>query len=110
MNKRKIESLRRVAKMEVAKPEVAKMEVAKPEIANVSRMASSGPAADADRVKGVLERFYAARLASKDFERSMFGTPQKLALTALDEAVDATKVWEKEVDKATAKIMEEIWK
>ena len=105
MNKRKIESLRRVAKMEVAKPEVAKMEVAKPGIANVSRMA-----ADADRVKGVLERFYAARLASKDFERSMFGTPQKLALTALDEAVDATKVWEKEVDKATAKIMEEIWK
>lgn len=102
MNKRKIENLRKVAQPEVAN-------TSSRSVAEDAGGASAGKA-DADRVKGHLELFYAARLASKDFDRSMIGTPQKIAKTALDEAVDATKVWEREVDKAAAEIMEEIWK
>ena len=91
MNKRKIENLRKVAQPEVAKSSVL-------------------PGVDEEAVKRRLERFYAARLSSKDFERSMFKTPQSLATAAFHEAVDATKVWANEIDKAAAEIMKEIWK
>ena len=99
MNKRKIENLRKVAQPEV----VERLTVSN--LPTVEKMKT-----EEDGVKRRLERFYAARLSSKDFERSMFKTPQSLATAAFHEAVDATKVWANEIDKAAAEIMKEIWK
>ncbi len=90
MNKRKIENLRKVAQPEVAK-------------------SSAFPGVDEEAVKRRLERFYAARLASKDFDRSML-KPAQSAATAFNEAVVATKVWANEVDRAFDDILKEIWK
>ena len=90
MNKRKIENLRKVAQPEVAKSSVL-------------------PGVDEEAVKRRLERFYAARLSTKDFDRTML-KPEQSATLAFDEAVVATKVWAHEVNKAFDSILMEIWK
>ena len=90
MNKRKIENLRKVAQPEVAKSSVL-------------------PGVDEEAVKRRLERFYAARLSSKDFDRTML-KPEQSAASAFDEAVVATKVWAHEVNKVFDSILKETWK
>ena len=98
MNKRKIENLRKVAQPEV----VERLTVSN--LPTVEKMK-----AEEDGVKRRLELFYAARLSSKDFDRTML-KPEQSAASAFDEAVVATKVWAHEVNKAAAEIMKEIWK
>ena len=98
MNKRKIENLRKVAQPEV----VERLTISN--LPTVEKMK-----AEEDGVKRRLERFYAARLSSKDFDRTML-KPEQSAASAFDEAVVATKVWANKEDRAVDDILKEIWK
>ena len=92
MNKAQIEKLRKVNSGKVA---VA---------AEVPRQATSASLTDDDR--RLLAAFYAARLASRDYDRSFVNSKRKLASLAFSEAVAALQVWRREMAKGCQSLSE----
>lgn len=85
-------------------------------IAPAAREAASTPSEAAARQipcglpeadRRLLERFYAARLAGRDWDRSLAPTARRLASMAFEEAVASLHVWKREIGRASAAIASE---
>ena len=101
MRKSQIEKLRKIARQKAAQADASRTDGSAPTAREAAPTPSDAAAAnspngltEADR--RLLARFYAARLAGRDYDRSLAPTAQRLASMAFDEAVAALLVWKRE--------------